>query len=63
MVKKEGEAHHDPRMIASRCQDPDFKADLTDRAVSIRDEAWLGNARFITAVTLLRHPRAISSGL
>lgn len=33
------------------------------RAVQIRDEALTGNDRFITAVTLLEHLRAISSGL
>jgi hypothetical protein len=46
------------------CPQPsDFKASLSSPAVSNRDEAWLGNNRFITAVTLLRHLRAISSGL
>jgi len=32
-------------------------------AVPHRDEAGLGNDRFITAVTLLQHALAISSGL
>jgi hypothetical protein len=41
----------------------DLKASLSSPAVPDRDEAWLGNNRFITAVTLLRHLRAISSGL
>ena len=41
----------------------DFKASVISPAVPNRDEAWLGNNRFITAVTLLSHLRAISSGL
>ena len=41
----------------------DLKASVSSPAVPNRDEAWLGNNRFITAVTLLSHLRAISSGL
>jgi hypothetical protein len=40
-----------------------LEAVSTISAVPNRDEASLGNDRFITAVTLLRQRRVISSGL
>ena len=44
-------------------QTADCNANLANHPDSNRDEAALGNDRFITPVTLLQHPRAISSDL
>ena len=44
-------------------QHPDFRTNPAVEQVPIWDEAWRGNDRVITAVTLLQPPPAISSGL
>ena len=52
-----------PEFTLLSSQGPDFTLIAAISAVPIRDEASPGNERFITAVTLLEHPLAISSDL